>query len=191
METLRKRATSVAHLNFVCKFHRRCLSTSFISWCKKVKNDQKFKSMGPALFQKPISAKIIDNYLRSQCSRPPCKTVLQPVQIRRALHKNQKTIFVCFTTTCKSFTVEAVLQANNFVIYMYDQRWVLPSHILKRKQKIKIPSTVFQTQDSSSRFKNNNWRSQIKINPSADTVFLHIFGFSEILSEISYYFSRH
>ena len=31
---------------FFWKFHRRCLSTSSIPWCKKVKNDQKLKSRG-------------------------------------------------------------------------------------------------------------------------------------------------
>ena len=35
---------------FLCNFHRRCLSTPSIPWCKKVKNDQKLKSRGgPAL----------------------------------------------------------------------------------------------------------------------------------------------
>ena len=35
---------------FLWNFHRRCLSTSSIPWCKKVKNDQKLKSRGgPAL----------------------------------------------------------------------------------------------------------------------------------------------
>ena len=34
---------------FLSNFHRRCLSTSSIPWCKKVKNDQKLKSKGPAL----------------------------------------------------------------------------------------------------------------------------------------------
>ena len=35
---------------FYINFHRRCLSTSSIPWCKKVKNDQKLKSRGgPAL----------------------------------------------------------------------------------------------------------------------------------------------
>ena len=31
---------------FLWNFHRRCLSTSSISWCKKVKDDQKLKSGG-------------------------------------------------------------------------------------------------------------------------------------------------
>ena len=31
---------------FLWNFHRRCLSTSSIPWCKKVKNDQKLKSRG-------------------------------------------------------------------------------------------------------------------------------------------------
>ena len=37
---------------FLWNFHRRCLSTSSIPWCKKVKNDQKLKSRGggPAKF---------------------------------------------------------------------------------------------------------------------------------------------
>ena len=36
--------------NFLCGFHRRCLSTISIPWCKTVKNDQKLKSRGvPAL----------------------------------------------------------------------------------------------------------------------------------------------
>ena len=34
---------------FLCNFHRRCLSTSSIPWCKKVKNDQKLKSRGSCL----------------------------------------------------------------------------------------------------------------------------------------------
>ena len=34
---------------FSWNFHRRCLSTFSIPWCKKVKNDQKLKSRGPAL----------------------------------------------------------------------------------------------------------------------------------------------
>ena len=34
---------------FLWKFHRRCLSTSSIPWCKKVKNDQKLKSRGSCL----------------------------------------------------------------------------------------------------------------------------------------------
>ena len=36
---------------FLWNFHRRCLSTSSIPWCKKVKNDQKLESRGggPAL----------------------------------------------------------------------------------------------------------------------------------------------
>ena len=52
IETICKRATSVAHLTnfsfdfFLWNFHRRCLSTSSIPWCKKVKNDQKLKSRG-------------------------------------------------------------------------------------------------------------------------------------------------
>ena len=52
IETLCKRATSVAHLTnfsfefFLWNFHRRCLSTCSIPWCKKVKNDQKLKSRG-------------------------------------------------------------------------------------------------------------------------------------------------
>ena len=29
---------------FLCNFHRRCLSTSAILWCKKAKNDEKLKS---------------------------------------------------------------------------------------------------------------------------------------------------
>ena len=52
-ETLCKRATSVAHLtnfsfesSFLCNFHRRCVSTSSVPWCKKVKNDQKLKLRG-------------------------------------------------------------------------------------------------------------------------------------------------
>ena len=57
IETLCKRPTLVAHLTnfsfefFYKNFHRRCLSTSSIPWCKKVKNDQKLKSGGggPAL----------------------------------------------------------------------------------------------------------------------------------------------
>ena len=57
IETLYKWATSVAHLTnfsfefFLWNFHRRCLFTSSIPWCKKVKNDQKLKSRGggPAL----------------------------------------------------------------------------------------------------------------------------------------------
>ena len=36
-------------LNFLWNFHRRCLFTLSIPWCKKVKNDQKLKSRGPAL----------------------------------------------------------------------------------------------------------------------------------------------
>ena len=57
IETFCQRATSVAHLtNFSFDFflwysHRRCLFTSAIQWCKKVKNDQKLKSRGPALNQ--------------------------------------------------------------------------------------------------------------------------------------------
>ena len=31
---------------FLWNFHRRCLSTSSIPWCKTVKNDQKLKSRG-------------------------------------------------------------------------------------------------------------------------------------------------
>ena len=31
---------------FLYNFHRRCLSTSSLPWCKKVKNDQKLKSRG-------------------------------------------------------------------------------------------------------------------------------------------------
>ena len=31
---------------FLWNFHRRCLSTFSIRWCKKVKNDQKLKSRG-------------------------------------------------------------------------------------------------------------------------------------------------
>ena len=53
METLCKRATSVAHLtNFSFEFfyeiftEAACLSTSSIPWCKKVKNDQKLISRG-------------------------------------------------------------------------------------------------------------------------------------------------
>ena len=38
---------------FLWNFHRRCLSTFSIPWCKKVKNDQKLKSRGPALRQDP------------------------------------------------------------------------------------------------------------------------------------------
>ena len=34
---------------FLWNFHRRCLSTRSIPWCKKDKNDQKLKSRGPAL----------------------------------------------------------------------------------------------------------------------------------------------
>ena len=55
IETLCKRATSVAHLtNFfvwflLCDFQRRCPSTFSIPWCKNVKNGQKLKSRGPAL----------------------------------------------------------------------------------------------------------------------------------------------
>ena len=47
IETSCKRATSVAHLTnfsfefFQWNFHRQCLSTFSIPWCKKVKNDQK------------------------------------------------------------------------------------------------------------------------------------------------------
>ena len=33
---------------FFCCFHRICLSNPPIPWCKKVKNDQKLKSRGPA-----------------------------------------------------------------------------------------------------------------------------------------------
>ena len=36
-------------LIFLCNFHRRCLSTSSIPWCKKVKNDRKLKSRGSCL----------------------------------------------------------------------------------------------------------------------------------------------
>ena len=52
IETLCKRATSVAHLTnfsfefFLWNFHKRCLSTSSIPWCKKVKHHQKLKSRG-------------------------------------------------------------------------------------------------------------------------------------------------
>ena len=57
IETLCKRATSVAHLTnfsfefFLWNFHRRSLSMSSIPWCKEVKNDQKLNSRGggPAL----------------------------------------------------------------------------------------------------------------------------------------------
>ena len=40
---------------FLSNFHRRCLSSSSIPWCKKVKNDQKLKSRGggPALSKVP------------------------------------------------------------------------------------------------------------------------------------------
>ena len=34
---------------FLWNFHRRCLSTFSIPWCKKVKNDQKLKSRGSCL----------------------------------------------------------------------------------------------------------------------------------------------
>ena len=37
---------------FLWNFHRRCLSTFSISWCKKVKNDQKLKSRGSCLKRK-------------------------------------------------------------------------------------------------------------------------------------------
>ena len=40
------------------KFHKRCLSTFSIPWCKKVKNDQKLKSRGgPALERVHTSGK--------------------------------------------------------------------------------------------------------------------------------------
>ena len=31
---------------FLRKFHRKCLSTFSLPWCKKVENDQKLKSRG-------------------------------------------------------------------------------------------------------------------------------------------------
>ena len=34
---------------FLWNFHRRCVSTFSIPWCKKVKNDQKLKSRGSCL----------------------------------------------------------------------------------------------------------------------------------------------
>ena len=37
---------------FLWNFHRRCLSTSSIPWCKKVKNDQTSNQGGPALSYK-------------------------------------------------------------------------------------------------------------------------------------------
>ena len=37
---------------FLWNFQRRCLSTSSIPWCKKVKNDQKLKSRGSCLKSK-------------------------------------------------------------------------------------------------------------------------------------------
>ena len=39
--------------NFLWHFHGRCLSTSSIPWCKKVKDDQKLKSRGSCLNQVP------------------------------------------------------------------------------------------------------------------------------------------
>ena len=36
-------------LNFLCNFHRRCLSTLSIPWCKKSQNGQKLKSSGSCL----------------------------------------------------------------------------------------------------------------------------------------------
>ena len=49
IENLYKRATwwhswLTFPSNCLCVFHRRCLSTFSIPWCKKVKYDQKFKS---------------------------------------------------------------------------------------------------------------------------------------------------
>ena len=46
---------------FLWNFHRRCLSTSSIPWCKKVKNDQKLKSRGgrPALKLYMVNAEVV------------------------------------------------------------------------------------------------------------------------------------
>ena len=42
-------------------FHRRCLSTCSIPWCKKVENDQKLKSRGgPALKPRAKNLKELD-----------------------------------------------------------------------------------------------------------------------------------
>ena len=54
---MRAHLTNFSFEFFFMKFHRRCLSTSSIPWCKKVKNDQKLKSSGrggggPALGQR-------------------------------------------------------------------------------------------------------------------------------------------
>ena len=38
---------------FLSHFHRRCLSTSSIPWCKKSKNDQKLKSRGSCPLSQP------------------------------------------------------------------------------------------------------------------------------------------
>ena len=70
-ETLRKRATSVAHLNnvyfeFFMHFHRRCLSTLSIPWRKKVKHDQKLKSRGPEAEVDEIAGASL-KLVKSQC----------------------------------------------------------------------------------------------------------------------------
>ena len=62
---------------FFCAFHRRCLSTFSIPWCKKVKNDQHLKSMGSCL--KSCSAKYANTVfprltpLASYFSTPPLR----------------------------------------------------------------------------------------------------------------------
>ena len=54
---------------FLWKFHRTCLSTFSIPWCKKVKNDQKLKSRGtgPALILSLITV-ILEIFVSKQFS---------------------------------------------------------------------------------------------------------------------------
>ena len=47
---------------FLSNFHRRCLSTSSIPWCKKVKNDQKLKSRGSCLNAFVSAKKLVQNH---------------------------------------------------------------------------------------------------------------------------------
>ena len=48
--------------SFLWNFHRRCISTFSIPWCKKVKNDQKLKSRGGPALRWPTALKMAKNW---------------------------------------------------------------------------------------------------------------------------------
>ena len=123
---------------FLWNFHRRCLSTFSIPWCKKVKNDQKLKSRGPALtresslWPKTLSS-VWEVYLTWQTS---ASIAVDQISACCSILTRRWGTFVNIDWTCRSsIPTSAPIIANERKQHLNNRRWDNKPIIPKKTQQ--------------------------------------------------------